>query len=167
MPPPPLRLKQVELYSWRKEMCENGSGHCPSLHMWVSKLHAAVKQTRVEVQWACGTQANEWTRRRLKGVLPEHGGAKPAPSPTPPSGWIQRVISVDRQAKSLVEKGQSYWSVTLPLMGGRWMSHWPESHRNTRGPKVSEPPPRHWFMHYWCSIEQQRINVRSLLVSKL
>lgn len=50
---PPWRLKQVELQSGCKEICLIGSGHCPSLRRRVSRLRAAVKQMRVEVQWAC------------------------------------------------------------------------------------------------------------------
>lgn len=62
-PPPPSPEAEVELQSQCKEICLIGSGHCLSLRRWVSGLHAAVKQMKVEVEWACGTEAKKWTRR--------------------------------------------------------------------------------------------------------
>lgn len=59
----PRRLKRVQLQSRHQEICVIGSSHCPSLRRWVSRLPAAVKQMRVEVQWARGTEAKKWTRR--------------------------------------------------------------------------------------------------------
>lgn len=58
---------------------------------------------RVEQRLKSGHAGDEW--RWVKGALPEHGGPTLPPSP-PPSRrtLIWRVISVDSQAKSLVEE---------------------------------------------------------------